>query len=145
MANSLVAATSSSRFVVPNYWRDPNSGIGYQVQVEIPHGPHEFGQGRGTGPKSSGPKTGQQLFLQDVAQIREGIVPGEYDRYNMKRLVSITANIEGEDLGRVASQIAEAIRGGRRAAARRRGRCPRPDRADAADVRRLAGGKSSRA
>ena len=30
-------------------------------------------------------------------------MPGEYDRYNMKRLVSMTANIEGEDLGRVAA------------------------------------------
>ena len=26
--------------------------------------------------------------------------PGEYDRYNMKRQVSLTANIAGEDLGR---------------------------------------------
>ena len=36
VARSLVAATSSSRFTEPNYWRDPASGIGYQVQVEIP-------------------------------------------------------------------------------------------------------------
>ena len=37
VARSVVAATSSSRFVVPNYWPDPKSGIGYQVQVEIPY------------------------------------------------------------------------------------------------------------
>jgi multidrug efflux pump subunit AcrB len=37
-------------------------------------------------------------------------MPGEYDRYDMKRLVSLTANIEGEDLGRVAGQVAEALR-----------------------------------
>ena len=36
-------------------------------------------------------------------------MPGEYDRYNMRRLVSMTANIEGEDLGRVAGRIAQAI------------------------------------
>ena len=36
VARSLVAATSSSRFVVPNYWPDPKTGIGYQVQVEVP-------------------------------------------------------------------------------------------------------------
>ena len=36
LARSLLAQTSSSRFVVPNYWRDPASGIGYQVQVEVP-------------------------------------------------------------------------------------------------------------
>ena len=37
VARSVVAATSSSRFVVPNYWPDPKTGIGYQVQVEIPY------------------------------------------------------------------------------------------------------------
>ena len=31
----------------------------------------------------------------------KGTMPGEYDRYNMRRVVSMTANIEGEDLGRV--------------------------------------------
>src|SRR5262245_51219930 len=36
VARSVVSATSSSRFVVPNFWPDPKSGIGYQVQVEIP-------------------------------------------------------------------------------------------------------------
>ena len=37
VARSVVTATSSSRFMVPNYWPDPKSGIGYQVQVEIPY------------------------------------------------------------------------------------------------------------
>ena len=36
VSRAIVAATSSSRFVVPNYWADPKSGIAYQVQVEIP-------------------------------------------------------------------------------------------------------------
>ena len=26
-------------------------------------------------------------------------MPGEFDRYNMKRMLSLTANIAGEDLG----------------------------------------------
>jgi multidrug efflux pump subunit AcrB len=37
-------------------------------------------------------------------------MPGEYDRYNMRRLVSLMANIEGEDLGRVSAKINQAIR-----------------------------------
>jgi multidrug efflux pump subunit AcrB len=108
VANSVVAATSSSRFVVPNYWRDPASGIGYQVQVEVPtarmNAPREVGLVPIKRPTQNG-----QLFLQDVARLREGTVVGEYDRYNMKRLVSMTANIEGEDLGRVAEHIARAL------------------------------------
>ena len=36
VSRSLVTATSSSRFVVPNYWADPNSGVSYQIQVQVP-------------------------------------------------------------------------------------------------------------
>src|SRR5581483_857700 len=40
---------------------------------------------------------------------KEGTIPGEYDRYNMRREVSLLANIYGEDLGRVAEQVSKAI------------------------------------
>src|SRR5262249_56894346 len=36
VGESFAAATSSSRFVAPNYWADPRSGIAFQVQVEVP-------------------------------------------------------------------------------------------------------------
>jgi hypothetical protein len=36
-------------------------------------------------------------------------MPGAYDRYNMKRVVSLTANVAGEDLGRVAGHVARAL------------------------------------
>ena len=36
VARSLVAATSSSRFVEPIFWADPKTGIGYYTQVEVP-------------------------------------------------------------------------------------------------------------
>jgi multidrug efflux pump subunit AcrB len=109
VANSLVAATSSSRFVVPNFWADPNTGIGYQVQVEIPIERMDSAKKVGLVPIKRPNQTGQ-LFLQDVARLHEGFVPGEYDRYNMKRLVSMTANIGGEDLGRVAQHISAALK-----------------------------------
>jgi len=122
VARSLVAATSSSRFVEPLFWADPKTGIGYYTQVEIPpyrmNSPTEVGLvplqvrsasspsanlGEGKGERSEG------LLVRDVAQVREGTVPGEYDRYNMRRLVSITANIAGEDLGRVIRRVREAL------------------------------------
>ena len=36
-------------------------------------------------------------------------MPGEVDRYNMRRYLSLTANIEGEDLGRVIDRLDAAI------------------------------------
>ncbi len=108
MARSLVAATSSSRFVVPNFWRDPASGIGYQVQVEIPQGLMRSASDVETVPVKTNGET--PILLRDVADVKEGTMPGEIDRYNMRRLVSMTANIEGEDLGRVAARIDAAIK-----------------------------------
>jgi multidrug efflux pump subunit AcrB len=108
IAKSLVAATSSSRFVVPNYWRDPASGIGYQVQVEIPQALM-----RGAADLEALPvkgSAGSVVLLRDVADVKEGTMPGQLDRYNMRRLVSMTANIEGDDLGSMAGKVAQAIR-----------------------------------
>jgi multidrug efflux pump subunit AcrB len=107
VARSVVAATSSSRFVVPNYWPDPKTGIGYQVQVEIPYQLMNSLSEVATIPiQRAG---GDSLLLRDVAQVTEGTMPGEFDRYNMKRVVSLTANIAGEDLGRVAAHVERAI------------------------------------
>jgi multidrug efflux pump subunit AcrB len=108
VARSVVAATSSSRFVVPNYWPDSKSGIGYQVQVEIPYQIMDSVAQMETIPiQRSGDR---QLLLRDVATVRRGTMPGEYDRYNMQRSVNLTANIAGEDLGRVAGHVRRALR-----------------------------------
>jgi multidrug efflux pump subunit AcrB len=109
VARSVVAATSSSRFVVPNYWPDPKSGIGYQVQVEIPYQIMDSLESVETVPIQK-PGLARQLLLRDVAQVHPGTMPGEYDRYNMKRSVSLTANLAGEDLGRAAGRIARSLK-----------------------------------
>ncbi len=108
VAKSLVAATSSSRFVVPNYWRDAKTGIAYQVQVEVPQARMNSVQEVGMVPIKR--TEGGQLLLRDVAEVAEGVMPGEYGRYNMRRVVSMTANIGGEDLGRVATRIDRALK-----------------------------------
>jgi multidrug efflux pump subunit AcrB len=108
VAKSLVAATSSSRFVVPNYWPDPKTGIGYQVQVQIPQRLTTTLNDIETIPVSTGGQEG--LLLRDVATVNRGKMPGQYDRYNMKREVTLTANLAGEPLGNVASSVEGAIK-----------------------------------
>ena len=117
------------------YWPDPKTGIGYQVQVEIPYQMMDSLEQIETVPIQSTGSDGQ-LLLRDVAEVREGTMPGEYDRYNMKRPVSLTANIAGEDLGRVAGRVERAIRRAGDPPEGCDGRRPRPDRADGADVPR---------
>ncbi len=106
IGRSLAAATSSSRFTQPNYWRDPASGVAYQVQVEIPQARMnsvEELESVPVTPGAGGP------FVRDVAQVGLGTAPGQYDRYNMQRMITITSNISGQDLGAAAREVAEAI------------------------------------
>ncbi len=49
------------------------------------------------------------LMVRDVASVQTGVAPGQIDRSSMQRYLSITANVEGEDLGRASVQIAKAI------------------------------------
>ncbi len=104
VSRSVLAATSSSRFVVPNYWPDPKTGIGYQVQVEIPQPAMRTLNDLGTVPVLNRPEG--PVLLRDVAQLTQSTMPGEFDRYNMKRELSLTANVVGPDLGAVAREIA---------------------------------------
>jgi multidrug efflux pump subunit AcrB len=103
VGRALAPATLSSRFTTPLFWRDPKSGNGFQVQVEIPQSKMNSLSQLEQIPVKAG--DGTQILVQDVAQVRPGTMPGQVDRYNMKRMVSLTANIEGEDLGNVAKHI----------------------------------------
>lgn len=108
VARSLVTATSSSRFTMPNYWPDPKTGIGYQVQVQIPSRLTNSLTDLETIPiRESG---GVPLLLRDVAQVSKGKMPGQFDRYNMKREITLTANLSGEPLGNVSKHVERAIR-----------------------------------
>jgi multidrug efflux pump subunit AcrB len=49
------------------------------------------------------------LLVRDVARVMRGEMAGEVDRYNMRRYLSLTANVEGQDLGRVIERIEAAI------------------------------------
>jgi multidrug efflux pump subunit AcrB len=106
-ARSVVAATSSSRFVVPNFWPDPKTGIGYQVQVQVPQSEMKSIDDLRALTVKRG--DGDQLLLRDVAEVKPGVMPGQFDRYNMRRQIGLTANIAGEDLGAVASEVSAAV------------------------------------
>jgi multidrug efflux pump subunit AcrB len=106
-AKSVVAGTSSSRYTSANYWADPKSGIGYQVQVEIPVLQMNSLEEVKNLPIAR--RTSQQIDLRNVASVTDGTALGEYDRYNMQRMLTLSANISGEDLGHAAARVRQAI------------------------------------
>jgi multidrug efflux pump subunit AcrB len=108
VSRSLVAATSSSRFVVPNYWADPNSGVAYQVQVQVPQARMNSIEEAQNIPVAY--REGKAILLRNVANVTVGTATGQYERYNMQRMITVTANISGADLGTTAKRVAQVLK-----------------------------------
>jgi multidrug efflux pump subunit AcrB len=108
VGRSFAAATSSSRFVAPNYWADPRTGIAFQVQVQVPQPRMTTLEDLRVVPVSAGGIA--KPLLGDLAQIENATIIGEYDRVNGQRMVTLTANVAGEDLGRALARVNAAIR-----------------------------------
>lgn len=132
---SLQPAFFSSRFVNLSLWRDSNSGFSYQVQVQVPQDQitskadienfptmkpmdsEELAQrddleDPDIDSEYFGSKTKwrQHPLISDVAKVEYGTTSGELDRFNMMRMVNLTANLAGNDLGRVGDSVKAAVK-----------------------------------
>lgn len=108
VSRALVPATWSSRFQVPNYWADPDTGIAYQLQTQIPQHLMTTLEDVGNLPvmEAAGMKS---ILLRNLGRISRGTEMSQYDRYNMQRTLTVRANIAGEDLGSASRRVAKAI------------------------------------
>ncbi len=133
---SLQPAFFSSRFVNLSLWRDKDSGFSYQVQVQVPQDQIRSKDDIEKFPTMNSTRSLQMAeyrdrledpmvdryypgnhtlrrqhpLIQDVAKVQYGVTDGEFDRFNMMRMVSLTANLSGNDLGRVGEAVKEAVR-----------------------------------
>jgi multidrug efflux pump subunit AcrB len=106
-ARSVVEATGSSRFILANYWADPKTGVAFQVQVQVPPAQTRSAEDLRNLPVGA---TGQQpVLLRSIATLKESTAVAQFDRYNMQRLATLTANYAGTDLGHLSARIDEAI------------------------------------
>jgi multidrug efflux pump subunit AcrB len=108
ISKALVPGTSSSRFTSQNYWLDKSTGTTYQVQVEVPQFEMRSAEDVEAlpviiNPTSTGP------FLRDVAMVKHDTVIGEFHRLNTMRILTLTANIAGNDLKQAGTDIQRAI------------------------------------
>ena len=107
IAQSYVAATGSSRFTSPNYWRDPKSGNAFQIQVEYPQHRMQSLQDVKSIPVMMPGQS--QPYLSDVATITTPKMAGEIDRYNGQRVITLTANLHDLPLGNAIKPIQQAL------------------------------------
>ncbi len=107
ITRSLVAATTSSRFTQPVFWADPGTGISFNVQVQIPEERTKSMEDLGNIPVKSA--RGGTVLLRTVAKLEHGTAVGTYERYNMVRIASITANIHDIDFGSAIKAVRKAL------------------------------------
>ncbi|GAB3900737.1 efflux RND transporter permease subunit [Spirosoma agri] len=106
ISKSLVAATSSSRFTAKNLWLDQSKGFAYQVQIQL-----EQDQMKSVADIQAIPLVKGQMrpTLGDVATITPTTVPGQYDRIGPRRIITVSANINNQDLGTATRDVQAAI------------------------------------
>lgn len=107
IAKATTTATSSSRFTAPSYWLDKVTGTAYQVQVQYPEYRMNSTAQLEAIPVSGG--AGTTRYLSEVASWKHTAMPGEYDRLNQQRYITVTANVHREDLGGVFKAVDQAI------------------------------------
>ncbi len=118
---AIVSSTASSRFVAPSYWRDPASGVSYQVQVQVPQAKMTSLADIGNIPVGS--TTGAQPLVNQLAAASLHTVPGELDRQNGLWMLALSANFGTRDL-------AARQQGHRASACRRRNAAARGEDGD---------------
>jgi multidrug efflux pump subunit AcrB len=108
VSRALAPTTWSSRFEIPNYWADPNTGIAYQVQTQVPQQLMTSLEDVGNLPVMEADKK-KSVLLRNLGRISRGTEMSQYDRYNMQRTLTVRANITSDDLGSAARRVAKAI------------------------------------
>ncbi|MBV8888831.1 MAG: efflux RND transporter permease subunit [Alphaproteobacteria bacterium] len=120
VANDLLTSLSSSALVAPSYFLTPDTGINYTVAVQVPL--HQVasvpdlmgipvttgagGIGAGTTPASlSSLPAAPVNRLTDIAEVFPRSSLESINHYTVQRVIDVAANIDGRDLGGVASDL----------------------------------------
>lgn len=106
VSRSLITSTSSSRYTEKNVWLDEKSGLSYSVQVQVPENKMADVNSIGEIPVL---RNTPRPILSDVATIEPDTTYGENDNLGAMPIISVTANINGKDLGTATKDVKAAI------------------------------------
>ena len=123
VANNLLVSLSSSGLVAPSYFLNPHNNVNYTVVVKTPlpqlasvdqvmatpltTGTPLGNNGAGPGPAAV-PEAPTQM-LSGIAEVHPGGSPEQINHYTVQRVIDVGANVEGRDLGNVATDIQKKI------------------------------------
>src|SRR2546425_540221 len=108
VANNVLVSLSSSAVVTPNYWSDPRSGINYLVAVQTPQNRIDSINTLMNTSVTTG-TTGPQQLLSNLATVERREMPAVISHSNVQPVFDIYANVQGRDLGSVATGVQKIV------------------------------------
>ncbi|RXK60582.1 efflux RND transporter permease subunit [Lacibacter luteus] len=105
VSRSLIASTSSSRYTEKNIWVDEAAGYSYGVQVQIPENKMNSEYELAEIPLL---RNSPRPVLGDVATFTPGYTYGETDNLGAMPMLTVTANINKEDLALAIKDVNKA-------------------------------------
>jgi CzcA family heavy metal efflux pump len=113
VSNTVLGALAGSNQTAPNFWVDPKNGVSYQINAQAPQYDMDSLDALRNLP-ILGETTGQAQILANVADISRGNTSPVIDHYNIRPVINIYGNVDGKDLGYVASQIQKLVNASRK-------------------------------
>lgn len=106
ISRSLIASTSSSRYIEKNVWVDEKSNLAYSVQVQVPENKMTTVGDIGEIPVLN---NSPRPVISDVATIQPGTTAGENDDIGAMPMLTVTANVNKTDLGTATHDVQAAL------------------------------------
>ena len=106
VASDLLVSLASSAIVSPSYWLDKR-GIQYLVAVQTPQREVDSIDALNTTPISTG--GGAPQLLSNVASLSRTEGPVNITHYNVARTFDVQTNVDGTDLGTVATAVEKVV------------------------------------
>jgi multidrug efflux pump subunit AcrB len=124
VANDAIVSLSSSLLVSPSYFLDPKNGVNYTVVVRVPFEKLDSVDAlmaipvttasaavsaSATPPEPSARPEAPAQTLANLASVHPEGRPSEVSHHTVQRVVDVTADVQGRDLGAVAADVRAQI------------------------------------
>ena len=108
VASNLLISLSGSGQAQPNFWLNPANGVQYSVVTQTPQFRIDSIDALLNTPIGTG-SGGQPQILGNVASVTRIISPAVVSHYDVQPVYDIYANVDGRDLGSVATEVRRAM------------------------------------
>lgn len=108
VVQNVITSLTSSQMIAPSYWTDRRSGLDYLLTVQYPKNRIRSLYDLRAIPLHSS-KSIQPTRLDAITTMSKVESPTEVDRYQLRRVIDIYVNLDGEDLGGVSTEIDRLI------------------------------------